>query len=392
MPDTPIMNPAALAVPDDDEVSLLDLVQVGAENLRLLVLGPLLVAVAVYVACLFITPTFTANSTFVPPPQQQSAAAMVLQTLGPLAGVASAAGLGPNPADRYVAFTESRSVRDALIERFDLMTRYHTTSREAARAALGGRTKVAGGKNGLINVEVTDTDPKFAAQMANAYVEELSKLLGRLSLTEAQSRRAFFEQQLEKARKGLVNAEAALKSTGINESAVKASPGAAVGAVASLMAHIAAKEVEIGAMRGYLAESAPDYQKALVELRAMRSQLAQSDKSSSAVTSGSDYVAKFRDFKYYETLYELMARQFEVARLDESREGVIQVVDKALPPEHKSGPKKAQNAVIAAVVTGILLVMFVFVRQALRNSGRDPESASKLAAVRQSVRRAFGRR
>lgn len=379
---------------DNDEIDLLDLLQVIAENLRLLVLGPLAVGLAALGISFLITPTFTATTTFLPPQQQQSTAAAMLQSLGALSGVAGAASGIKNPADQYVAFAESNSIKDALIERFKLVERYEVEFRDDARRALAeAYVRIsAGRKDGLVTIEVDDHDPKFAAELANAHIEELTKLLGRLAVTEAQERRAFFERELKKTRDGLASAEAALKETGINETAIKASPEAAVESVASLMAQVAAKEVQIGAMRNYLTDSAPEFRRAQSELAALRTQLARTEKGVKGVNGGSDYVAKYRDFKYYETLFELMAKQYEIARIDESREGaVIQVVDTALPPERKSKPKKARIAVITTLATGFVLLLFVFIRQAMRKMHMDPQSAPKLVALNQTLRRSVGK-
>lgn len=378
---------------DGDEIDLLDILQVIAENLRLLVLGPLAVGLTALGISFQITPTFTATTTFLPPQQQQSTAAAMLQSLGALSGIAGAASGIKNPADQYVAFAESNSIKDALIERFKLVERYEVDFRDDARKVLSERSGIsAGRKDGLVTIEVYDHDPKFAAELANAHIEELTKLLGRLAVTEAQERRAFFERELKKTRDGLATAEAALKETGINESAIKASPEAAVESVANLMAQVAAKEVQIGAMRNYLTDSAPDFRRAQSELAALRAQLARTEKGVKGGNGGSDYVAKYRDFKYYETLFELMAKQYEIARIDESREGaVIQVVDTALPPERKSKPKKALIAVITTLATGFFLLLFVFIRQAMRNLHLDPQSAPKLVALNQTLRRSVGK-
>ena len=103
-------------------------------------------------------------------------------------------------------------------------------------------------------------------------------------------------------------------------------------------------------------------------------------------------MAKYREFKYQETLFELFAKQFEVAKVDESREGaVIQVLDAAQPPERKSKPKKALIAIIATLAAGFALLLFVFIRQALRNAGQDPEAASKIARLQTSWHKALGR-
>ena len=175
---------------DDDEISILDLLQVVADNLRLLVLGPLAAGLLALAHSFTITPTFTATTKFMPPQQQQSSAASLLAGLG---GLASAAGI-KSPADQYVAFLKSNSLQDALIGRFKLMDRLETKSREEARSEVGGSVVISNGKDGLISIEASDKDPAFAAQLANAHVEELGKLMSRLAVTEAQQRRLFFEK------------------------------------------------------------------------------------------------------------------------------------------------------------------------------------------------------
>ena len=379
---------------EDGEISLLDLLQVVADNLRLLVLGPLAVGLLALGYTFTMTPTFTATTKFIPPQQQQSGAASLLAGLGALGGLAGAAGGIKNPSDQYVAFLKSRSVQDALVDRFKLMERLETQSREAARNAISGNVQVASGKDGLITIDVSYNDPAFAAQLANAHIEELGKLMNRLAITEAQQRRVFFEKQLSNAKDNLTKSEQALKASGVNSSALKASPGAAVEALAKLKAIITAQEIKLASMRGYLTESAPDFKQAQTEVFAMRSQMDQAERADPSATGGSDsnYIAKYRDFKYHETLFELFAKQYEMARIDESREGaLIQVVDVAVLPERKSKPQKAQIAVTSALTTGFALLLFVFIRQALYRAAQTPESAEKLSRLRRAFSKALGR-
>jgi tyrosine-protein kinase Etk/Wzc len=381
---------------EEDEVNLLDLLQVAADNLRLLVLGPVVAGLVALGIGFSITPTFTAATKFLPPQQQQSSAAAMLQSLGALGGLAGAASGLKNPADQYVAFVKSQTIQDTLIERFKLKDRYDERYLQDARKELERNTRVsAGAKDGFITIEVDDKDPAFSAQLANAYVEELQKLMSRLAVTEAQQRRVFFERQLAATKNSLAKAEQALKGSGLNSSALKASPQAAVEGLARLKASITAQEIKLASMRGYLTDSAPEFRQGQTELSAMRSQLMRAEKeepSNARSTEESDYVAKFRDFKYQETLFDLFAKQYEIARVDESREGaVIQVLDVAKPPEKKSKPKKALIAVATTLATGFLLLLWVFVRNAVRNASQDPESAEKLARLRRSFRYALGR-
>jgi uncharacterized protein involved in exopolysaccharide biosynthesis len=148
-------------------------------------------------------------------------------------------------------------------------------------------------------------------------------------------------------------------------------------------------------MRGYLAETAPEFKQALNELANLKAQLVKQEKDTPAIfsiTAQGDYVSKYREFKYNETLFELFAKQFEIAKVDESREGaVIQILDTAQPPERKSKPNKVLIAIFATLAAGFALLLFVFIRQALKNASKDQESATKLIHLKASWQKAIGK-
>ena len=385
-----------MSAQDDYEISLLDLLQTIVDNLRLLVLGPLAVGVTALGVSFTVAPTYTAKTQFLPPQQQQSAAASMLASLGGLGGLAGAVGGIKNPADQFMAYMKSVTLQDSLIDRFKLLERYKAKTKTDARLALTGSVRVASGKDGLMSIEVDDKDPQFAAQLANAHVDELAKLLSKLATTEAQQRRLFFEKQLALAKDKLIQSEIVLKATGVSGSVLKSNPASAVAAVAGLQAAVTAQEVKLGAMRGYLAETAPDFKQAMSELANLKAQLGKQEKDTPSIgakaTTEGDYITKYREFKYHETLFELFSKQFEIAKVDEAREGaVIQVLDAAETPERKAKPKKAMIAIIATLASGFALLLFVFVRQALANAGQDSESAQKMVQLKNSWRKALGR-
>lgn len=377
-PATP--SPSATA-PADEGLSVIDLLLVVSENLRLLLLGPLLAGLVALGISFAIVPTFTARVQFMSPKQPQNPAANALSELGIFGGggVGAIAGIR-NPADQYVALAKSYSIADALIDQFKLTERYESKFKEDTRKALAARTSVTvGPKDGLITLEVDDADPKLAADMANAYVRELRQLLNRLALTEAQQRRVFFEKQVLDAKANMVRSEQALRASGVDGTALKLSTAAALEGVARIKAQISAQEVKLAAMRGFLAESAPDFRQASTELAALRAQMERASKEDNAPSGSNDYIAKFRDFKYHETLLGIYLRQFELARVDESRDGtVIQVVDAAQPPQRKSRPKKARVAVLTTLMAGFVLLLFVFARQGIRRARQNPHSAQKM--------------
>ena len=166
-------------------------------------------------------------------------------------------------------------------------------------------------------------------------------------------------------------------------------------AVAALQAQATAQEVKVGAMRGYLTESAPDFKQAMTELAALRAQLAKQERdvpASGNATGQGDYVTKYREFKYHEAMFEIFTKQYELARIEEAREGaVIQVLDRAQPPERKAKPQKALIAIVTTLATGFALLLFVFIRYALRSIGQNDESAKKLILLNAAWRKAICR-
>jgi uncharacterized protein involved in exopolysaccharide biosynthesis len=388
------------AADTEDEISLLDLLQVVADNLRLLVLLPLLAGLLALGISFLITPTFTATTRFLVP-QGQSASAAMMQSLGALSGLAGAAGL-KSPGDQFVSFMKTDSVQNSIIDRFKLQERYDQKYRTDTRKQLAKNATIASNaKDGIITVEVEDADPKFAADLANGHVQELQRLLSRLAITEAQQRRIFFERLITTTKSNWVRAEQELKATGVNSSSLKLSPATALEGVAKIRAAVTAQEIKLGSMRGYLADSAPDFKQAQTELAALKNQLASLEQQDSTSTSSAatanaaqnDYITKYREFKYNETLFELFSKQYEIARIDEGREGAtIQIIDTAEPPEHKSKPKKSLVAVITTLATGFALLLFVFVRNALQSSAADPITTEKLDRLRASFKKALGRR
>ena len=377
---------------EDDEISLLDLLLVVVENLRLLVLGPLAVGLAALGISFMITPTYTAKTQFLPPQQQQSSASALVQALGVGAIGGLGAGLGiKNPADQYIAFLKSQSIQDAMVDRFDLLKRYETKFRVDARKALLENTKITSGKDGIIALELDDKDPKVAADMANAYVDELRRMMNRLALTEAQLRRSFFEKKLKEAKDNLSEAEDSLRGTGVSSGVLKTSPGSAIEVVARLKAGVTVQEIKVASMRGYLADTSPEFGQAMKELSVLKAQLTNAEKSDT--TSGDGlYISRYREFKYQETLYELFAKQYELARIDESREGAaVQVIDHAQSPEKKSKPKKAQISIVATLGSGFLVLLIVFLRKASISTKNNRNNADKLSRLKVSWQKFLGR-
>lgn len=374
---------------EDEGIDLLDLALPLAEHWKLLVVGPIVAGLLALGITFLVPKTYTSRTVFLPPQQQQSAAASAIAQLGALSGlVGSAAGL-KSPADQYVALLQSTTVADRLIDEFKLMQVYDEEFRFKAREELAKNVRVSlGKKDGLITIEVDDEDPQRAADMANRHVDELRRLTSQLALSEAQQRRAFFEAQLTQTRDRLTQAQQALQASGFSQGALKADAKAAAEGYARLRAEATAAEVRLQTLRRNLADNTPEVQQAQSTLGALRAQLGKLEESTD-LSGAPDYVSKFREFKYQETLFELFARQYELARLDESREGaLIQVVDVAKPAEWKSKPKRALITAAATLAALMLLVLWVLIRHAWHRAGQHPGTAAKV----DSLRAALGRR
>ncbi|MGQ3050298.1 MAG: lipopolysaccharide biosynthesis protein [Roseateles sp.] len=342
----------AASMPAESDLTFSEFATELGARWRLVVGAPLVASLLALGATYLIAPTFTARTSFMPPQQQQSGAASALASLGALAGISGGV---RNTGDQYVTFTQSRTIADRMLERFDLKTVYEEELTHDARLKLARNTRVTlGKKDGVLVIEVDDHEPKRAAEMANAYVDELRKLAAGLTLTEAQQRRAFFEGQLKQVRDKLDAAQRALQGSGVSAETIKAEPKAAVEAVARLRAELTSAEVRLQMLSSSLAERTPEVQQQTAAVTRLRSELARAGQSEQSTSGG--YVSAYREFKYQETLFDLIARQYELARVDESRDGgQLQVIDVAQPPERKSKPKRSQ-LMIAGFALALLAV------------------------------------
>ena len=388
----------------ETEVSLLDIVVLLVGHKRFIVRFVLGAAVLATVVSFLLPIRYEAKIVLLPPAQNSSVGSALLGQLGnmgSLGGVASLASgsLGlKNPADMYVAFLTSRTVEDAMIQRFGLMAEYHEKRMSDARKEFEHRTTaVAGSKDGLIRISVEDRDPKRAAELANGYVEEFRKLSASLAITEAARRRLFFEQQLQQAKDDLTGAEEAMRKTQQSTGGLQIDSQARslIESAAVLRGQVVAKQVQIQGMRSFAAEDNPELILGKQELAALESQLerlagSQPDVGSDinlskgrVTEAGMEYLRRLRDLKYHETVYELMTKEFEVAKLDEAREGaIIQVVDAAVPPDKRSSPHRTLIVIAAAILSFFVAAFWVFLRESSARAFDLSENRQRLEAIK----------
>ena len=360
----------------DHEVSLIDVLASLRQHARW-IFGITLGVTALATVIVFLIPVqYRSESVIMPPAQASSVSALAAGTLSGLAtgGMASQLGL-KNPADLYVGVLTSRTIVDSLIARFNLRAVYGTATQADTRKLLAKRSKIESGKDTLIHIAVDDRDPQRAADLANAYVEELYHQNSRLALTDASQRRKFYEERLADARKSLAAAEVDLKTrqeqtglvmpTGQGEALIQSA--------ARLRAELTSREVALEALRSYATDQNPRIETLRREIASLREQVARLEGSGprdgarlsagALPQAGLEYMRALREVKYHETLMELLAKQHEIAVIDEAKSApLVQVVDRAVPADQRSWPPRALLIVAAAALAAFVAALVALVR------------------------------
>ncbi|MFY9906973.1 MAG: GNVR domain-containing protein [Terriglobales bacterium] len=302
---------------------------------------------------------YTGVTKIMPPQPAPSSTSMLMSQLAgaggnPLAAI-TAAGLGlKNPNDTYIGLLNSRPVADAVIEKFGLVKVYRAADMTAARKRLAANTEVTSEKDGFISVSVTDSDKNRVAAMANAYIEELRKLTKGLAVTEASQRRLFYEEQLNQARTLLVGAEASFLEVQQTKGLVQldAQARTMIQGAANLRAQVVSQRVRLQALRSSSTENNPDVALAEQELSSLQAEAARLEQKGhySGIANlglgdvpgaGLEYVRAEHELKYRQAMFDLLMKQYEGARLDEAKDAaIIQVVEPAIEPDHKTSPKR----------------------------------------------------
>lgn len=362
--------------------------------------------------------TYTAEAKVMPPQQYQpmSAPAMLLTRLGPLAALAGQSLRVQTPSDLYVSMLRSETVADALIDRYSLMRVYDKTRRVDARKELGNRTVIVAEKDGIISIFVDDSQSYYfsstsssnasrqrAADIANAYVEELEKLITTLAVTEAATRRAFFDRETTIAMDDLANAEQALKDIQEKTGLIlpESQSQAMLNALASLRGRVAAQEIVVQSMHSFATKENPDLIRAEQQLSAMKEQVARLERGQGSASIGElpienvpaaelEYVRRFREVKYREALFQSLMEHFEAAKIEEARDALIVPLDKAIAPERKSGPPRAILVLWITMLAFVVATLVALIMEKLEQAKEQPEFAGHLQLFKFYLRR--GRR
>ncbi len=395
----PLTGAADFSRDHADEVSLLELFLPLVEQRRLIATWALALAV-ISLAVAFLLPNeYTGTTKILPPQQAQSSASAMLGQLGALAGLAGK-DLGlKNTADLYIGILKSRSIADNVIQQFGLQDYYHGKTVSDTRKKLEKDSEFDLGKDGLISIKYVSKDPTQAAKIANAYVQQLYEANQRLAISEASQRRLFFAKELEAEKNLLADAEVDLKKTQESTGLIQLSSqaDAIIRAIAQLQAQLAAKEVQLQSMRSFATPENPEVIRTEQEMGALKIQLSKLERDNKLgggnievptgkiPEAGLRYVRKLREVKYHESLFEILAKQFEAAKIDEGKNApIIQVVDMAIPPDRKSGPPRSLIFIISTILGFLIGSFHAWARHSWRAMARDPRQYSRLQAIRHS--------
>jgi tyrosine-protein kinase Etk/Wzc len=430
-PDMATQNAPQATLPDDD-VHLLDYVFVLAKHSRLIVYTTAVVTLLMIALLLTLPNEYTAKARILPPQQNLTLVAQLLDTLGggtsPASSSAGALGGGlasmlglKSPGDLYVGIMMGDTIYDHIIERFDLQKIYYPQNgffgkpcREDVRQKLEKKSKIDVGKDGIITIEVTDREPKRAAALANAFGEELDKLLQGMSSRAAREQLAFLEKERQKANLNLVKAEEAVKgfSESNNVLIMQDQVKGMIEYIATLRANIDAKEVQLQVLRQRAAPSNDEVVRLETELKGLKDKLRETEGQSGQTQLGDlriptsqvpalglEYLRLYREAKFQDLLYQLFSKLVEMAHLDEVRDSaVLQIVDQATPPGKKSKPKRLLITLVVFVGTFFIMGFVAFALEHWHSAPYSDEEALRVQQIkeysgqcRQDIRRMLSR-
>lgn len=388
------------------EITLIDVLTQLAMRKRLIAAVTGAGVVAGVILAFALPARYSATSRIMPPQQTQSTANMLMSQLSSSGSLSVAAlagsGLGlKNPNDIYVGLLNSRPVADGIIHKFDLEAAYHSRDMTAARKKLAGFTAVTSEKSGMIAITITDRDRKRVAKMANAYVDELRSLTRNLAVTEAGQRRMFYEDQLHEAKDALVTAETAFQQVQQNKGMVvlDAQAKAMIEGMAGLRARAAAKQVELQALKSYSTDRNPQVEIAERELASIQNEIAvmeqrnHSSRSSDlglqdVPSAGMDYLRADHEVKYRQAMFDLLLRQYDAAKLDESKEAaIIQVVEPAIEPDRRSSPQRALIVLMSLLLGFFAACVVALLGWAMECAQSDPKFARQFRNLKYALRK-----
>lgn len=378
---------SASSINEASSINLLDYLHVLVKGKKIIVISTVAFALAAAAYSLSLPNVYTATTLIVAGDDDKGSIAGVMAQFGGLASLAGGTAFGaPTKVDLYITMLGTNSIKDPIIDRFKLMEIYQSKLRSGAYNALNRNVNVSSGKkDGVITISVDDKDPKRAAAIANAYVEELGNMTLRLNLAGAKDNRSFLEGRLSAAKNDLANAEDALKAFQQKNKAVSVTDQAqaSIQVVAALKSQLISAEVQLNTLRSQLTDSSSEVKNVKATISNLRSQIAglEANHLKSSIPSigsipelGQEYVRLLRNFKVQEALVETLTKQYEMVKLTESKDvSPIQVIQKATVPEQKSKPVRSKLVLLGGLAGFFISMVYVFLRESISRIGEEDQ-------------------
>ncbi|MFZ4857079.1 MAG: GumC family protein [Desulfuromonadaceae bacterium] len=358
-----------------NEPGLFEYLEIILKRKKMIVAVTISAFIISLVASILSSPIYQSTAIILPPQQDQGLMGLMMGGGGgALSGLAGGMLGKANPVDQYASILVSERIRDVVIDRFNLMEEYKVDYRLQMYKKMDKIVNIkAGKKDGIITISAENKDPKKAADIANAHIEELDKLMSGISMAGAGQNHGFLEGRLTRAKVELTRAEEALNRFQSKNKAISVpdQARASIEGVALLKAQLAVQETQLSALRSQFTDSAQEVKVIKATISTLNSQIARLEgvgiSSIPSVGSvpdlGQEQVRLMREFKIQETLVELLTKQNEIAKLAEAKNiGNIQIIQKAKAADHhfKLGFRKRHVLMLTFFVfaSAVCLVLF----------------------------------
>ncbi|SPD74587.1 Lipopolysaccharide biosynthesis protein [uncultured Desulfobacterium sp.] len=376
----------------EDEINLLDLLMVIVKRKKMIACIVGCVFVLSIIISLLLTRMYTATATILPPSESNSSlSGLVSQTEGALGGLAGGLFGQTSNAELYVGMLKSRAVADMLNERFDLKKLWDREYLENIYDTLADQSRIeTSAKTKIITISYEDKDPQMAADMANAYVEALDRLNRKLNITEGQRKREFLEKRLKDVKEDLKKSESELRQFQEKNKLITIDDQAKVTieGAAKIKGEIIAAQTELEVLMQFGTERQNEAVMLKSKIEELQKQLARIETGDKDDTQnnlfipvrelpslGMELADRIREAKVQEKVFELITSQYELAKIEEAKDvNTIQVLDKAVPPELRSSPKRALIVLLSSFTAFFMAVFLAFFLEFVeRLKTEDPE-------------------
>ncbi len=284
-------------------------------------------------------------------------------------------GGGFNVSEFILGLVKSRRVLDEVIHREKLLSVYDTDSLEKARNKLSAQIKTKFNmKSNIITISVEDGDKERSAKIANGLIEVLQQVHTQINAAQAAQSRKFYEDQLDKVKEQLSQAETELRQYQEKSGVIKVDDQvqASITSIMQIRSQIVQREVQLSALKTYATAKNSDRAMLESQIRELYAQMSRIENaqgsSSSPILStnqvpkkGEEYIRKLRDLKYLEEVYRVLLQQYRTMQLEEAKGySQLQVIDTAVVPETRIRPKRGQMVVAGFLLGTILGILSVF--------------------------------